>query len=709
MKQLPFKRTIAFAFFVFLIFSACGEHMSDPGPGTVTNVEAPEDFDFDNRQTVRIVFRALSSAGTPIDLVRCNVYRSREDRENSANHLMQGFTDDQGTFATEVPVSAGIDSVYLKFNYVGAINQAESATRTGDLTFVLGQGINGKRPSLNSDERSETRWGFAKDEDGPPFRILGTWDKDGLPDYLDTRVSISEGELDTVNQVIPQGVKIYKEFPQYFADGVQTNVNLLIDTPVYLTFLHQDTGQKNVFCYFTYPTASPPTSVEEIDSLTIVFPHAHFNAGLEVGDRVKLGDFEAGTSIGFAVIRNGWAKDKALLKDDDRVPTYGEYVFYSIDELNPSDEGVSQHFIIVNDADYNFRNTKDRLLMSCEDNHLKSSDPNNNWDDLIFYITGDDNAFETPDMPVPPILPDCDNDGVPDYQDVFPCDENRALQIIWEWETIAFDDDWPDAGDLDYNDLIVATRYVITCDWDNLITDVVAQIVPTAMGTTRENGYGFSLPILPSDVTSTSGYYLTGGYINLNANGTEAGQSKATFIAFDNGLDLMPPPASGIGVNTERAYPYVEPDTLTMQVIFNRRFTGEELGWPPYDPFIIIDQNRGREVHLNNVEPSALVDASLLGTADDVSDIATGLYYRTSNNIPWGLHIPIIWEWNSSTGEWDNPPWAHPFEGELVYDAYFYFDDWLTSGGADFTDWYNNYDWNSNDNLIYFPFGDAKK
>lgn len=65
-----------------------------------------------------------------------------------------------------------------------------------------------------------------------------------------------------------------REFPQYFSSGVQNNINILIDTPLYLTFLHQDTGQNNVFCYFTYPTNSPPDSISDIDSLTVIFPHA---------------------------------------------------------------------------------------------------------------------------------------------------------------------------------------------------------------------------------------------------------------------------------------------------------------------------------------------------------------------------------------------------------------------------------------------------
>ncbi|MEL6821752.1 MAG: LruC domain-containing protein, partial [Calditrichota bacterium] len=466
MRHTPIKFIIALLICLFALFTACGDHVSDPGTGgnQTTDLDAPDDFDFDSRNSVRVVFRALSNGGTPLDLVRCNVYTSREDRENGENHIMQGFTNSQGTFATEVPVG-NVDSVFLKFNYVGSINQAEAATNIGDLIFTLGQGVNGKRGKITSDEPKERNRFSGKSKATAPFRYLGTWNANGLPDYLASPVEVTQGELDTVNLFIPQGVSMTREFPQYFSSGIQNNINLLIDTPLYLTFLHQDTGQDNVFCYFTYPTNNPPESTEDIDSLTVVFPHAHFASGLQVGDRVKLGDFEAGTSVGFAVIRNGW---------NGEAPTIDGHTFYTFDEFNPEPEVDYQHFILVNDADYNFRSSDDRLLMSCEDNFLINPDWHN-YDDLIFYITSDKDAIDKTDIADPPVAPDCDGDGVPDYRDAFPCDENRALIIEWGWETVAFEDDWPTQGDLDFNDLVVTTKYVITCDWSNLITDIQAQ------------------------------------------------------------------------------------------------------------------------------------------------------------------------------------------------------------------------------------------
>jgi len=67
----------------------------------------------------------------------------------------------------------------------------------------------------------------------------------------------------------------------------------------------------------------------------------------------------------------------------------------------------------------------------------------------------------------------------------------------------------------------------------------------------------------------------------------------------------------------------------------------------PFDPFIfrtssdssIVELLRKHETHLIDHEPTALVDTSLFGTADDNTDIQAGKFYRTSEGLPWALEI----------------------------------------------------------------------
>jgi len=662
-----------------IAFSSCGDHLS--GGGDAGDLEAPDDFDFNNTTTMAIVFQAQASDGTPLEGVRCNVYKNREDRENNANAMMTGFTSSDGNFATNVTVSAAQDSVYLKFNYVGAINEAEASTDESNITFKLGQGINGKRGYL-----TQTTPGYTlpkSNANTPPFRLLGSWDANGLPNYLQPSVVISSDELDRINEVIPQGVGLVNVYPEYFSSDVSTNVPITKDGEVFLTFIHTDTSPQNVFAYFTYPTGNPPDSVSQIDSLTVVFPRAHYNAGLTSGTQVSLGNFTAGTTIGWAIIRNGWSGGSA---------TTGTDIFYSIDKFNPETAPNNQHFVVVEDDEVN---GIDRLLITCDDNELVPDNSRYNFDDVIFYLTASNNTFDGDSIPDYPDVPDCDNDGVPDYNDAFPCDENRALQIFFGWETLAFEDEWPKQGELDFNDLIVDARYTITCDVYGDVTDVIIDYAIRAQGTNQQNGFGFSIPVSPTEVSSYTGYSHTNGIISTNINGSEAGQTEATFIVFDNAMDIMQPTSPEKVINTARGEQPVENDTLTIQIVFNTPLTTAVMGWPPYNPFMIVDQDRSKEVHLNNHAPTSLADTTLFGTEADASNPGSGQYYRTSSNIPWALHIPVSWD--------------YPFEEAPINSAHLHFSDWISTSGSSYPDWYlNNSGYRNSDN-IYRAFGINKR
>ncbi|MGH1362920.1 MAG: LruC domain-containing protein [Calditrichia bacterium] len=672
------KWVFSLCFTGLIAFMSCGDINSGSGNG---DLEAPDDFDFNNTSTMNIIFKAEAADGTPLVQERCRVYKSRDDRENDRNAMMTGFTNTSGIFATSVTVSAAQDSVFLKFNLIGAINEAQASTEETSITFVLGQGINGKRGRMS--QRSAPFGASKANSTTPPFKFMGGWSAAGLPNYLEPSVVISAEELNRINEVIPQGVGLVNVYPQYFGSGVSTNVPIEQDGEVFLTFLHTDTSPQNVFAFFSYPTNSPPDSVGDIDSLTVIFPRAHYNAGLASGSKVSLGTFTAGTSIGWAVIRDGW---------DGSGASSGTDVFYSIDEFNPEPTAYQQHFVLVEDDEVS---GMDRLLLTCDDNELVPDNTYYNFDDVIFYITAAEGTFDTDSIPEYPDEPDCDNDGIPDYQDAFPCDENRALQVFVDWQTIAFEDDWPTQGDLDFNDLVVDARYTITCDAYGDITDLIGNFVLRAQGTSNSNGYGFTMPVDPTLVASVTGYSHTSGIISTNVNGTEAGQTDATFIVFDNGMDMMPPNTSGLGVNTERGEQPVEHDTLTMQIVFNTTISPAVMGWPPYNPFMIVDQQRSKEVHLNNHAPTAKADSTLFGTADDVSNASLNQYYRTSSNIPWAMHIPVSWD--------------YPFEEAGVATAHLNFATWLSSGGVSYPDWYLDNSGYRNDSNIYRAFGINKR
>jgi len=178
-------------------------------------------------------------------------------------------------------------------------------------------------------------------------------------------------------------------------------------------------------------------------------------------------------------------------------------------------------------------------------------------------------------------------------------------------------------------------------------------------------------------VASVTGYNHLSGTVNLDAKGLETGQSHAVVIPFDNVQALF---GSSQFINTQPNSKIYDAATVNISIkLSNQSFSLNDIGNPPYNPFIIIDVNsgRGREAHLAGKPPTDLADLRLFGTRDDVSDIANGIYYKDANGMPWALNIPAVFH--------------YPYEDTDIRNAYLDFNAWATSGGTSNQDWYSTH------------------
>lgn len=276
---------------------------------------------------------------------------------------------------------------------------------------------------------------------------------------------------------------------------------------------------------------------------------------------------------------------------------------------------------------------------------------------------------------------DQDGDGVPDVTDNYPNDPARAFNNYYPatgYTSLAFEDLWPGKGDYDFNDLVVDYRFNAVTNGLNKVTEVTGTFIILAIGAGLNNGFGFQLPgaILQQSDIQVSGQKLRESYITLNTNGTEAGQDKITVIVYDNVNKIMQN-TSGFGVNVDPGAPYITPDTTHLSMAFTpNKYTLEEIGLSGFNPFLIVNMERGKEVHLPNYPPTSLVNATYFGTGQDDSNPATGKYYKTANNLPWALRVTSSFSYTSETKQ--------------ITSAYLKFATWAESGGTLFPDWYLN-------------------
>lgn len=276
---------------------------------------------------------------------------------------------------------------------------------------------------------------------------------------------------------------------------------------------------------------------------------------------------------------------------------------------------------------------------------------------------------------------DKDGDGIPDVSDSYPADPARAFNNFFPADgmgSIAFEDMWPSKGDYDFNDLVLDYQFKIVTDAANKVADVSGTFVIRAIGAEFSNGFGFQFPgknINESDI-HVEGAILNEDFIKLNSGGTEAGQERATIIVFDNVNKIMSS-TSGFGVNVVPGTPYVNPATIIINIGFTPGvYTINDLDINNFNPFLIVNKDRGKEIHLPNYPPTSLVNTSYFGTDFDNSSPSTGNYYKSSTNLPWAIKVASSYDYT--------------IEKAQITSAYLNFSDWAQSSGIKYPDWYLN-------------------
>lgn len=619
----------------------------------------PNGFTFETSRKTGIRIASLDNSDQPVPGIRIDIYTDYPD--NQGQIIMSGQTNAQGIFETDYVFPKMYDSLVVGTTAIGFANFRKVCVSGGFLDCRLG----GKQtPSFKDGETGTFK------STNSVFVPLGTYNSQGVPNYLTpTNDPISASMLNDINATLPEYVALPNSHPQYFSNGLERNLVLDDACDVWVTFVHEGAGYRNVLGFYTYPKNNPPATPAAIDSIRIIFPNVSFansGGGLASGNRVHLGTFPPNIEIGWVLIADGYRNNTI---------TNGNWILYSDDQLNPeTNPAKKQHTVLLNDIG------RGKFLLAFEDLRRDGS-CDNDFNDAVFYVTANPvQAINPANVPLPSYTaPDADGDGVSDNFDDYPTDASRAFNNYYPSKnsvgTLAFEDLWPGKGDYDFNDMVIDYNINQVTNNLNNVVEIKAKLILKAMGASFKNGFGIQLPVSPSLITSVTGTNISENYIVRNANGTEANQSKATIIIFDNGYKVLPYPGyPSVGVNTTPGATYVQPDTMNIVITLATPTAISAIGTPPYNPFLIVNQDRGREVHLVNHAPTDLADATLFGTGQDDSNPGSGRYYVSENNLSWAIDVA--------------GPFAYSKEKTDVTTSYLKFAPWAESGGNNYFDWY---------------------
>ena len=648
--------------FLSIFIIGCKKNEDPIDNDHVTNMDelvADDNFDWEMSDNIQIKIEAKDNQDGPIKGARINIYSDSVSAGGVL--LLSGMTDDDGIWETTYPLNSNNSTILVTTGYIGLPSETLVTVENGTAHVVLG----GIKPFPGGGKSSPEM----KSTNAPGYEYLCNYNNLGVPVCLSPPDDvIGNGLLADINAALPEYSRVPVDHPEYLATDNETDIILQEEADVWVTFVHEGAGYKNALGYYVYDVANPPATKNDIQTIYFAFPNLSYlnsGGGLNAGNKIYLGTFPAGKAIGWVLVADGW--------NGSAVNTSKTH-YYSNPPFNPESNPVNkQHNVSLYDP------IRELVVIGFEDLIRPGGDED--FNDALYYVTANPpEAISNANVPLlDPTITDTDGDGVYDAVDDYPDDPSRAFNNYYPGEgkngSLAFEDLWPSKGDYDFNDLVLLYNFNQITNAENKIVDIVGTFTVQAVGAGYKNGFGFQLPVLPSAVSQVSGFNIGEDFITLAANNVEANQEKATIIVFDNTYNLFEGIGSGY-INTSDNRPYVQPESVTVTINFNTPLSVAQVGTPPYNPFIIVNKERGREVHLPGYAPTSLVNTSYFGTEDDDSNIALGRFYKSATNLPWGMNLPVDFE--------------YPVEKTPIIEAHLVFDTWVKSSGFSYMDWYEN-------------------
>ncbi|MGZ3767616.1 MAG: DUF4114 domain-containing protein [Mucilaginibacter sp.] len=209
------------------------------------------------------------------------------------------------------------------------------------------------------------------------YQTLGLFDVSGKPGYLETSDVVSDSLLSFLHTTLPERTNLSTTHPEMLLTSAIGDVPITQRTTLHVTFVSQGTMYTDALGFYTYPTNSPPATATDIKVITYIFPNAGGGTTLHAGDKVNIGTFDAGTSVGFVLMKNAWNAATQVIDN-------GAVHFCSNDVLNPEvNTGLKKHAVLLSYPKEN------KTLLGFEDIDRTEPSCDNDFNDVVVYISKD--------------------------------------------------------------------------------------------------------------------------------------------------------------------------------------------------------------------------------------------------------------------------------------------------------------------------------
>ena len=237
---------------------------------------------------------------------------------------------------------------------------------------------------------------------------------------------------------------------------------------------------------------------------------------------------------------------------------------------------------------------------------------------------------------------DSDGDGFADPVDALPCDPGAVAEVFQpaegQYATFFFEDNWPVAGDLDFNDAVVVMSMAARLAPDGRVASLRAVFRVEAAGGTLRSALRLNLGALPG-VRPTA---------TLAFDGAPAQAAFRTLneaeLVYDLVSDLHQSFSTVQGniINADPARPYVAPKTGVFEVRFEPP-ASLDTSKMPFDLHFARSDDATHQIHTPSYIGTSRMNLGLFNTGDDAS--TTGRAYVTATGLPFVFSIPSSGHW----------------------------------------------------------------
>ncbi|MEG1005914.1 MAG: LruC domain-containing protein [Bacteroides sp.] len=580
-----------------------------PDPGTVP--------DFSTRTTVNLTVDYVApSVKTPFEVYAEYPYLVQPDGsvvKKEIEPVFAAYTDDNGQFSGQMLLPTVVSTIFLCTPSLGLPRCVDVAVVNGTATYKRIDSVTSK----STRAQVITPGGSGVPYTVDPSKLLYSlcsWGSHGRPldnGYLTTDPTLvafanslqrslwngsltKPGGLNNSNKIVSEQYTNISIATQMVVDGQVLTVK---DAGIRLAFLNEGAWYQNTLGYYYYPTDKRPADPSKVKKY-ILLPNASTPGSVPfdgytfsqssapvracswvslkyIDDNGQVFDrFPPGYTIGWFVISDGFQ-----YRNGTEYLDTGRQFIYSNQSWNGN--GKSSCITLTD-------NTTGRVVVGFEDGGDLS------YEDLLFEVEADPSAA----------IYDPNKPSISGGTIVLP-EQEYAIS-----GTLAFEDNWPESGDYDLNDVVIEYKRVVTFDNQNQVKKLTDHFKPVQKpdGALFTNAFAYQV-----DATQL------GSFAPL-PEGVEYEAATNSFIVFTNAK-------TAIGKES------VITRTFSGGAMFNKSTL------KPYNPYIIVryaPANKKRvEVHLPKFKATSYADQTLIGTLNDV------YYADKSGRFPFAIDLPV--------------------------------------------------------------------